>query len=102
MRELGTLDVRRPASLAASPADELRLALAQVAPASADAEAHALRCAAQLAAAAAARGADILVLPEYFFTGAEHELWRQVGEQGVPSGRSDHVRRVRAGKRARR
>lgn len=32
------------------------------------------------ASAAAEKGADVVVFPEYFLSGATHELWRRVGE----------------------
>lgn len=34
----------------------------------------------QWASAAAAKGADVVVFPEYFLSGATHELWRRVRE----------------------
>lgn len=95
-RIVGTLNATLPVHLERDTAQELRLALAQVAPAPYsssvspdEAEASALRVIERLASEAGSAGADILVLPEYFMTGVEHAAWRAVGEREAPLGAHD-------------
>ncbi|CBQ73865.1 conserved hypothetical protein [Sporisorium reilianum SRZ2] len=48
----------------------------------------------QWASAAAQRGADVVVFPEYFLSGATHELWRRVREaQRNEAGRAQQQQR---------
>ncbi|CEH18532.1 hypothetical protein CBOM_05261 [Ceraceosorus bombacis] len=87
IRLAGSFDIHRPSTLSASPRSELRIALAQVTPSSSDnAEAEGLAIVRTYAKRAAHQGADVLVLPEYFLSGATHDQWRAVAERGEPKG----------------
>lgn len=98
-RIIGTLEAVLPSHLQRDESQELRLALAQVAPApyrasarAGEAEQAALAVIERLAQEASKKGADVLVLPEYFMTGVEHDAWRAVGERETPLGAHDSVR----------
>ncbi|PWN43246.1 carbon-nitrogen hydrolase [Ceraceosorus guamensis] len=87
IRLAGSFGIHRPSTLSASPRSELRIALAQVTPSSSDnAEAEGLAIVRAYAKRAAHQGADVLVLPEYFLSGATHDQWRAVAERGEPKG----------------
>lgn len=48
------------------------------------------------ASAASAKGADVVVFPEYFLSGATHELWRRVREAQRSSAKETNVEMARS------
>ncbi|PWN90300.1 carbon-nitrogen hydrolase [Acaromyces ingoldii] len=76
---IGTLAPRHTPGLAPSDIDELRIACAQVLPSEQGPRgAGGLDKLQRFAERAAQAGADVVVFPEYFLTGATHEAWKDV------------------------
>ena len=51
----------------------------------------------QWASAAASKGADVVVFPEYFLSGATHELWRRVREAQRKEAADAHLQQQQSG-----
>lgn len=91
---IGTLASQSTPGLPASDADELRIACAQVLPSEQGPRGSGgLAKLERFAERAAQAGADVVVFPEYFLTGATHDAWRDVrtrssSSSALPSGQA--------------